>query len=46
MPSSLTMEQWKVVVGRYNANYDNPNAQKKYSNNVYGYLDSLNTMLK
>ena len=44
--SSLTMEQWKVVVGRYNANYDNPNAQKKYSNNVYGYLDSLNTMLK
>ncbi|ODM24824.1 hypothetical protein A7W90_00545 [Clostridium sp. Bc-iso-3] len=44
--SSLTMEQWKEVVGRYNASDDNPEAQNKYSDYVYDYLEPIRTMLK
>ena len=44
--SNLSMEQWKEVVGRYNATDDNSKAQKKYSDYVYDYLDPLRTMLK
>ncbi|NLE25065.1 MAG: hypothetical protein GX625_06945 [Clostridiaceae bacterium] len=44
--STLTMEQWKQVVGRYNANDYNPAAQKKYSDYVFAYIVPLKKMLK
>ena len=44
--SNLSMEQWKEVVGRYNATDDNPKAQQKYSDYVYDYSHPLRTMLK
>jgi len=43
---NLTMEQWKTVIGRYNASDKNPKAQEKYSNYVNDYLEPLKIMLK
>ncbi|MGA8942584.1 MAG: hypothetical protein WB502_07670 [Thermoactinomyces sp.] len=42
--SNLTLDQWKRVVGRYNAT--SPSAQKKYSDYVYDYLDPVKAILK
>lgn len=43
--STLSTEQWKYVVGRYNASNSNPTAQNKYSSYVFEYLDPLKTLL-
>jgi hypothetical protein len=40
---NLTMEQWKGVVGRYNA--IDANAQGKYSAYVYDYMEPLRTII-
>ncbi len=44
--STLSMEQWKEVVGRYNAPDSNTEAQNKYSDYVYQYLEPIETLLK
>lgn len=41
--SSLTIEQWKVVVWRYNAT--DKNKADNYSDKVYEYLDSVDELL-
>ena len=44
--STLSMDQWKYVVGRYNASDSNSKAQNKYSDYVYEYLDPLRIIIK
>ncbi|MDI4649593.1 RHS repeat domain-containing protein [Cohnella hashimotonis] len=41
--SSLTLEQWKAVVGRYNAT--SSDKQKAYSDKVYEYLNGIRELL-
>ncbi|MEX1029270.1 MAG: hypothetical protein WDZ91_04390, partial [Paenibacillaceae bacterium] len=42
--SNLTSDQWKTVVGRYNAKSEDK--QKKYSDKVYEYLDPVQKLLE
>ncbi|MGA8941373.1 MAG: hypothetical protein WB502_01450 [Thermoactinomyces sp.] len=42
--STLTLDQWKQAVGRYNA--VTPDKQKEYSDKVFEYLDSVREILK